>query len=535
MTSKTNFNLLTDFLDKNLEVVSWGFYVLAAVLFIQGLRLMNSPKTAQKGNKVSIIGMLLAVIVAFFTTAYGKFENVVGLYLVIVGGIIGVVLGVLLGRNTKMTSMPQLVSLFNTMGGGAAALVAINDIINPTPAAFPKNGQVHGFVEVINDLHSSLRFTPDNLALIGKVDYIALLTAVLGIFIGCVTFTGSLIAAGKLQGILNGNAIKIPGSFVINILCIIGVLVTGTMIVIRNAPEALRTHMPLPASFAGSHVPLWVLVLLLAVFALILGVTFVLPIGGADMPVVISVLNACTGTAVAMTGFVINNVIMVVAGALVGAAGAILSQLMAKAMNRSLVSVLAGGFGSSVDAVDVSSSSSPQALKEASADDLAIQMVYAKRVVIVPGYGLAVAGAQHEIAELTNLLEGKGVEVLFAIHPVAGRMPGHMNVLLAEANIPYEKLLDLDDANSQFLQTDVALVVGANDVTNPAVRRAGSSISGMPILNVDEAKTVVVIKRGQGKGYAGIENELYGLPQTSMLYGDAKKMVAEVVLAVKEL
>ncbi|MDR2082916.1 MAG: NAD(P)(+) transhydrogenase (Re/Si-specific) subunit beta [Candidatus Ancillula trichonymphae] len=534
MTNKTNFNLLTDFLDKNLEVVSWGFYVLAAVLFIQGLRLMNSPKTAQKGNKISIIGMLLAVIVAFFTTAYGKFENVVGLYSVIAGGIIGVVLGVLLGRNTKMTSMPQLVSLFNTVGGGAAALVAINDIVNPTPAAFPKNGQAHGFVEVINNLHSSLQFTPDNLALIGKVDHIALLTAVLGIFIGCVTFTGSLIAAGKLQGILNGKAIKIPGSFVINILCIMGVLVTGTMIVIRDAPEALRTHMPLPASPASSHVPLWVLVLLLAVFALIFGVTFVLPIGGADMPVVISVLNACTGTAVAMTGFVINNVIMIVAGALVGAAGAILSQLMAKAMNRSLVSVLAGGFGSGVDAVDVSSSSS-QVLKETSADDLAIQMVYAKRVVIVPGYGLAVAGAQHEIAELTNLLEDKDVEVLFAIHPVAGRMPGHMNVLLAEANIPYEKLLDLDDANLQFLQADVALVVGANDVINPAARRAGSSISGMPILNVDEAKTVVVIKRGQGKGYAGIENELYGLPQTSMLYGDAKKMVAEVVLAVKEL
>ncbi|MDR1447849.1 MAG: NAD(P)(+) transhydrogenase (Re/Si-specific) subunit beta [Candidatus Ancillula sp.] len=536
MNSKTNTSFLINFLDKNLETISWGLYVVAAVLFIQGLRLMNSPKTARKGNKVSIIGMLLAVFVALFTTGYNKFETAVGLYAVLAGGIIGIVLGVLLGKNTKMTSMPQLVSLFNTVGGGAAALVAINDIINPAIQSFPKSGQAHGFVEVGTGVYNNtvLTFTPDNLAMIGKIDHVALITAILGIFIGCITFTGSLIAAGKLQGILSGNAIKMPGCIIINILCIVGALITGIMIFtnalhLKLFPEIVKLFPEIVHS-----IPLWKLVLLFAGFALVLGIAFVLPIGGADMPVVISVLNACTGTAVAMTGFVINNVVMIVAGALVGAAGAILSQLMAKAMNRSLVSVLVGGFGNSTKISDADSGFSQQ-LKETSADDLAIQMIYAKKVIIAPGYGLAVAGAQHEIAELTNLLEEKGVEVQFAIHPVAGRMPGHMNVLLAEASIPYEKLLDLDDANSQLIQADVALVVGANDVTNPAARRKGSSISGMPILNVDEAKNVTVIKRGQGKGYAGIENELYGLPQTSMLYGDAKKMVAEVVLAIKEL
>jgi NAD(P) transhydrogenase subunit beta len=271
----------------------------------------------------------------------------------------------------------------------------------------------------------------------------------------------------------------------------------------------------------------------IAVLALIIGITFVLPIGGADMPVVISILNACTGTAVAMAGFVINNLIMITAGALVGAAGAILSKLMAQAMNRSLLNILAGGFGDTGKITDASAEN--VTLKETSADDVAVQLAYASRVIIVPGYGLAVAGAQHEIANLVKVLEEKGVDVFFAIHPVAGRMPGHMNVLLAEANVPYEKLIALEDANPMFPTADAALVVGANDVTNPAARRKGTAISGMPILDVDTAKNTIVIKRGRGKGYAGIENELYGLPQTSMLYGDAKKAAADIIAAIKEL
>jgi NAD(P) transhydrogenase subunit beta len=336
--------------------------------------------------------------------------------------------------------------------------------------------------------------------------------------IGSITFTGSLIAAGKLQALISGRPIKVPAKKVIDILCLIGIIFCAYMMFSGN-------------SFGySSSLP----IIGITIFALILGITFVLPIGGADMPVVISILNACTGTAVAMAGFVIDNLIMIVAGALVGAAGAILSELMAKAMNRSIINILAGGFG---DTGQISEADNQNAvvLKETTPDDLAVQMAYASRVIIVPGYGLAVAGAQHEIADITKILEAKGVEVIFAIHPVAGRMPGHMNVLLAEANVPYEKLIGLEDVNPMFTTADVALVVGANDVTNPAARRQGTPISGMPILDVDVAKSVVVIKRGRGKGYAGIENDLYGLPQTSMLYGDAKKVAANIIAAIKEL
>ncbi|MDR3048486.1 MAG: NAD(P)(+) transhydrogenase (Re/Si-specific) subunit beta [Elusimicrobiota bacterium] len=472
-----------EFFNTNLPTIAWFIYLFSAFLFIQGLRLMNSPRTARKGNFVSIAGMSIAFALALFESSYKGFELTSAAIVLIAGIAIGAAFGFVTAKKVKMTAMPQLVSIFNTVGGGAAALVAINDALN---------GGAHQEVYVF-------------------------ITIILGIIIGSVTFTGSLIAAGKLQGIVSGSPIKVPLKKLIDLICIAGIIFCSYMLISGNY-FGYGIEMP---------------VILLTALSLIMGITFVLPIGGADMPVVISILNACTGTAVAMAGFVINNLIMIVAGALVGAAGGILSKLMAEAMNRSLFNILAGGFG---DTGEVSADGGAALnLVETSADDVAVQMAYAARVIIVPGYGLAVAGAQHEIADLTKILEGKGVEVIFAIHPVAGRMPGHMNVLLAEANVSYEKLIPLEDVNPMFSTADVALVVGANDVTNPAARRQGTPISGMPILDVDAAKNVVVVKRGRGKGYAGIENELYGLPHTKMLYGDAKKAVASIISAIKEL
>jgi NAD(P) transhydrogenase subunit beta len=544
-------NPITDFFDQNMTTIGWFVYLAAAICFIQGLRYMNSPRTARKGNFISITGMSVAVVMAFISAFHSGFANPIAIIALLAGITLGVLGGAISARKVKMTAMPQLVSIFNTVGGGAAALVAINDALSVHKAVTPKGGMIDGTLSTaglqtwLQSYVGSLMgggkpgavtefFTPSDLALTGKVDHIALFTATLGILIGCITFTGSIIAAGKLQGIVSGAAVKIPAKMAIDFLMLLVAIVSGFLITAGEPSKIVpgNNHVMLFGS-EFSYAP-WIPVVLLCVAALVLGVTFAMPIGGADMPVVISILNACTGTAVAMAGFVINNLIMIVAGALVGASGAILSQLMAKAMNRSLLNILAGGFGGD-DAASGDASGDVQVTKETSADDLAVQMAYASMVIIVPGYGLAVAGAQHEIAELTNILEDKGVEVLFAIHPVAGRMPGHMNVLLAEANISYDKLLDLDDVNPQFSQADVALVVGANDVTNPAARRQGTPISGMPILDVDYAKNVVVVKRGRGKGYAGIENELYGLPQTSMLYGDAKKVAADVILAVKEL
>jgi NAD(P) transhydrogenase subunit beta len=467
-----------------LPEISWFLYLLSAVLFIQGLRYMNSPRTARKGNFTSIIGMSIAFIVAWVDSGFKGFHmSTLAIVVLTAGILIGAILGFISAKKVKMTAMPQLVSLFNTVGGGAAALVAIND----------------------------------SLSLGVLLSAATILTAILGTIIGCVTFSGSLIAAGKLEGIIKGTPVKVPLKKIMDILCVIGIIVCAY------------------SMFSGNTFgyPQWLPIVIISFLSLIIGITFVLPIGGADMPVVISILNACTGTAVAMAGFVINNLIMIVAGALVGAAGAILSQLMAQAMNRSLFNILAGGFGDTGKIQDQSQES--MTIKETSVDDTAVQMAYASRVIIVPGYGLAVAGAQHEIAALAKMLEERGVETLFAIHPVAGRMPGHMNVLLAEANVPYEKLIDLEDVNPMFNTTDIALVVGANDVTNPAARRPGTAIAGMPILNVDAAKNVIVIKRGSGKGYAGIENELYGLPQTGMLYGDAKKVIANIISAIKEL
>ena len=445
-----------------IDIVAWFVYLFSAVLFVVGLHFMNSPKTARKGNQISAFGMVVAVLMAFIVLFAKGFVNIVAVVVLVVGILIGAVAGVVSAKKVKMTDMPQLVSVFNTVGGGAAALVALNDILTKE----------------------------------GTPDIVVLITAGLGILIGSVTFTGSLIAAGKLQGIKWVKKLNLPGKGVWNIL--FAVLSVASLVM------------------------------------LCYGLVFVIPIGGADMPVVISVLNACTGTAVAMSGLAIDNVALIVAGALVGSAGVTLSILMAQAMNRPLLSVLAGGFGGGADAA--AAGDGPEGtMKETTPDDLAVQLVYAQKVIFVPGFGLAQAQAQRELADLGELLKGHGVEVSYAIHPVAGRMPGHMNVLLAEANVPYEELVDLDEINPQFPQANVALVVGANDVTNPAARRPGTPVSGMPILDVDKSQNVVVMKRGRGMGYAGIQNELYFEDNTQMLFGDAKKSLQSVIAAVKEL
>ena len=475
---------MAEMLSTPLGVVEWFVYLLAAVMFVIGLHLMNSPKTARKGNMVSAIGMAMAVVMAFIVLFAGEvsngFKHSVAVVVLIVGIVIGAVAGVVSAKKVQMTDMPQLVSVFNTVGGGAAALVALNDIL-----------------------------TSD-----GAPSLVVLITAGLGIVIGSVTFSGSLIAAGKLQGIKFIKKLTLPGKSVWNVVFIILTVASFVMLCVQPEQRLLWS-------------------ILATVFALCYGLVFVIPIGGADMPVVISVLNACTGTAVAMSGLAINNIALIVAGALVGAAGVTLSIAMSKAMNRPLLSVLAGGFGGSSS---VAAGEGPEGtMKETSADDLAVQLVYAEKVIFVPGFGLAQAQAQRELADLGVLLKDHGVEVSYAIHPVAGRMPGHMNVLLAEANVPYEELVDLDDINPQFPQANVALVVGANDVTNPAARKPGTPVSGMPILDVDKAQNVVVMKRGRGTGYAGIQNELYFEDNTQMLFGDAKASLQAVIAAVKEL
>ncbi|MGG7080030.1 NAD(P)(+) transhydrogenase (Re/Si-specific) subunit beta [Bifidobacterium catenulatum] len=476
---------MAEMLSTPLGVVEWFVYLLAAVMFVIGLHLMNSPKTARKGNMVSAIGMILAVVMAFIVLFSGEisngFQHGVAVVLLIAGIIIGAVAGVVSAKKVKMTDMPQLVSVFNTVGGGAAALVALNDILTSE----------------------------------GTPSIVVLITAGLGIMIGSVTFSGSLIAAGKLQGIKWVKKLSLPGKGFWNILFAVLTVASFIMLCVQPGQRLLWS-------------------VLTTVFALCYGLVFVIPIGGADMPVVISVLNACTGTAVAMSGLAINNIALIVAGALVGAAGVTLSIAMSKAMNRPLLSVLAGGFGGA-NAAAGAGEGPEGTMKETSADDLAVQLVYAEKVIFVPGFGLAQAQAQRELADLGVLLKNHGVEVSYAIHPVAGRMPGHMNVLLAEANVPYEELVDLDDINPQFPQANVALVVGANDVTNPAARKPGTPVSGMPILDVDKSQNVVVMKRGRGTGYAGIQNELYFEDNTQMLFGDAKSSLQAVIAAVKEL
>ena len=469
---------------ETLFVVVRLVWLAGAALFVLGLMRMNSPATARNGNIQSAIGMAIAVgataVLLLARPAGPDGLNVAGWLIIVVGIAIGGGLGLYTARTVKMTAMPQLVSLFNAVGGGAAALIAIDDYLKLSAAPSPQ----------VN------------------------VATVLDIVIGSITFTGSLIASGKLMGRIPGKPILIPG----------GRIVTAALaaIVAIGAIYLWAGNLSVP-----------VMAVILAA-ALVFGVTMTLPIGGADMPVVISLLNSFTGTAVAMAGFVLNNVVLIIAGALVGASGAILTKLMADAMNRSVLNIMIGGFGGG-DSVAGAVGAEGASVRELGVDDAAIQLAYAQHVIVVPGYGLAVAQAQHAVRELADLLEARGVDVKYAIHPVAGRMPGHMNVLLAEANVPYPQLKEMDDINPEFERADVALVIGANDVTNPAARRAGTPVSGMPILDVDHAKSIIVMKRSMGKGYAGIDNELYTNAKTGMLFADAKDGLAALTAAVKAL
>jgi H+-translocating NAD(P) transhydrogenase subunit beta len=456
-------------------------YVLAAACFVGGLHLMNSPATARRGNQVSMAGMVIAVIATLILMIHDASVTAVGWIVLIAGVAIGSAIGLYAARTVQMTAMPQLVSAFNAVGGGAAALIAI-----------------YGYIE-----------SESTVGVLGTTTVFTLLD----VLIGAVTFSGSIIAAGKLQGLVPSQPIILRGGRAINV--VLAVVAIG-------AAAFMLTTASLPA------------LLIVVLAALAFGVMMVLPIGGADMPVVISLLNAFTGTAVAMAGFVIGNWALIVAGALVGASGSILTKLMADAMNRSLANIILGGFGTGDSAIAVEAAADAQ-VRSIAADDAAIQLAYASKVIIVPGYGLAAAQAQHGVAELATTLEDRGIEVSYAIHPVAGRMPGHMNVLLAEANVPYPQLKEMDEINPEFARADVALVIGANDVTNPAARRPGNDISGMPILDVDQAKAIIVVKRSMGTGYAGMENELYFDPKTSMFFADAKKAMTELTAAVKTL
>jgi NAD(P) transhydrogenase subunit beta len=447
-------------------------YFVAAVLFILGLKRMSSPVTARGGILWAGVGMLVATLITFF---YPGMEN----YLLMTAAIfVGGVAAFWSGKKVAMADMPQMIALYNGMGGGAAGAIAAVELLK-------------------GNLHSQTFLT----------------LAVLGALIGSVSFSGSLIAFAKLQGLIR-RPMRFPGQQYFNLLVFVMAVGLGATLIFN--PEA-----------AG--------LVILAFFAIALAYGFLmaLPIGGADMPVVISLFNALTGLAVAFEGFVLNNAAMIIAGTVVGSAGTLLTQLMAKAMNRSIGNVLFSSFGASSgeEAGEVQGS-----MKPIDAADAGIMMAYAERVIIIPGYGMAVAQAQHKVWELSEQLIKRGVDVKFAIHPVAGRMPGHMNVLLAEANVPYDLLYDLDEINAAFPQTDVALVIGANDVVNPTARtNPESPIYGMPILDADKAHNVIVIKRGQGKGFSGVENALFFADNTRMLYGDGQTMVGELIQAVKEL
>ncbi|RDI64252.1 NAD(P)(+) transhydrogenase (Re/Si-specific) subunit beta [Nocardia pseudobrasiliensis] len=461
-------------------------YIIAFALFIYGLMGLTGPKTAVRGNWIAAVGMGLAVVATFISI-----RDTTNWIIIIAGLVVGVALGVPPARFTKMTAMPQLVAAFNGVGGGTVALISLSEFLNTQGfSRIPEQPSVH---IVIASLFAAI--------------------------IGSISFWGSLIAFGKLQEILPGRPIGIgKAQQPLNILLFVGAIAAAVVIGLGAAKDG---------------VPTWWMVLVL-VLAAVLGLMVVLPIGGADMPVVISLLNALTGLSAAAAGLALNNTAMIVAGMIVGASGTILTNLMAKAMNRSIPAIVAGGFGGG-GAIASSDGEQKQA-KATSAADAAIQMAYANQVIVVPGYGMAVAQAQHAVKEMASLLEAKGVEVKYAIHPVAGRMPGHMNVLLAEAEVPYDALKEMDDINGEFARTDVALVIGANDVTNPAAREDSSSpIYGMPVLNVDQARSVIVLKRSMNSGFAGIDNPLFYADHTSMLFGDAKKSVGAVTEELKAL
>jgi NAD(P) transhydrogenase subunit beta len=466
----------------DLDTVIGYVFLAAAACFVLGLHLMNSPATARRGNLLSAAAMAVAVLATVVLLVEQDAITATGWIVMFVGAAIGSSAGLYAARAVQMTAMPQLVSLFNAAGGGAAALLAVNHLV-----------QSAGSAELA-----------ERITVPGALD----------ILIGALTFTGSLVAAGKLQGFVPSQPIVFRGARATNaMLALAGAVAAVWLVVDPGSVTAL---------------------LLLVAAALVLGVTMVLPIGGADMPVVISLLNAFTGTAVAMAGFVLDQAALIIAGALVGASGGILTKLMADAMNRSIANIVIGGFGTG-DSAPAVAAGAAAGVRVVSVDDVAIQLAYANKVIIVPGYGLAAAQAQHELGDLAQVLEEHGVDVSYAIHPVAGRMPGHMNVLLAEANVPYPLLKDMEEINPEFPQADVALVIGANDVTNPAARRPGNAISGMPILDVDRAKSVMVIKRSMGHGYAGIDNELYTDPKTGMFFSDAKQAMTTLKGAVQTL
>lgn len=453
-------------------------YLIATAFFIRGLKLLNSPNTARKGNMLAAIGMLIGVVVTLFD------QHIVSFEFIIAGIVVGSLIGAIAAKKVAMTAMPEMVAIFNGFGGGASALVAWGELAR----------------------------TPD----IAVFDSAALVTIGLSIFIGSLTFTGSFIAFGKLKGFISGNAITFPGLNVINIGSMIGVLVLVGMFTLDPTNNTI----------------FWII---LGV-SLLIGITSVIPIGGADMPVVISLLNSYSGLAASMAGFALNNNLLIVSGALVGAAGLILTNIMCKAMNRSLANVIFGSFGGDGGAGGSAGASGDRTVRETSAEDLAIQIAYASKVVIVPGYGLAVAQAQHVVKEVASKLETRGVQVKYGVHPVAGRMPGHMNVLLAEADVPYDLLYDMDQINPEFGTTDVVLIIGANDVVNPIAKTdPGSPIYGMPILNVDEAKRTVVFKRSMNVGYAGIDNPLFYAENNQMFFGDAKKSLQALNEALNEV
>ena len=495
-------------------------YLLTGVLFIVGLRLLGSPKTARLGNRVAAVGMLISLVAVLLLSGFVSWP------ILLIGLVLGAAVGIAGAQQVKMTAMPQMVAIFNGAGGGAAAMVAVAEFLS----------------------HADTRsLTPD----IG-------ITIILSAVVGAMSFTGSIIAYLKLQELMTGRPIVYPGQQIVNAglaIILVGATVfavssssvhtadfasmgLGSNVVMHQPPPGIDGNLAGASSLsAAAYSPALYAFFIAMATAAALGILVVLPIGGADMPVIISLLNSFTGLAAATTGFVLANNVLIISGALVGASGTLLTLMMGKAMNRSVTNVLFGAFGAAPSGGgEASAHTSGGTVREASVDDVATMLAYANQVVIVPGYGMAVAQAQHSVRELADQLESRGVTVKYAIHPVAGRMPGHMNVLLAEANVPYPALYDMDDINPDFAQTDVALVIGANDVTNPAARYdKASPIYGMPILDVDKAERVVVLKRSMKPGFAGIDNILYEDPRCVMLFGDAKKSVDQLAINVKKV
>jgi H+-translocating NAD(P) transhydrogenase subunit beta len=453
-------------------------YLVASILFIAGIKMMNKTKEARKGNLVSSVGMLIAILATVVQVQAITLVDILGCM------VVGSAIGLYFAYKVEMTEIPEMVALFNGFGGLASVAVALSDYWLKTQE------------QAIN------------------VDAITAVSVALSIFIGGITFTGSIVAYLKLGGKISGKPIMFGGQHMVNLVLLIAAIGL-TVVSIMNQADPI-------------------FILILVAVSLLLGILTVIPIGGADMPVVISLLNSYSGMAACTTGFVLNNNVLIVAGALVGASGIILTQIMCKAMNRSLVNVLLGGFGQTASAA---AADGPEiTVKEVGVEEAAMLFDSATSVIVVPGYGMAVAQAQHVIRELSEQCEKRNIDFRFAIHPVAGRMPGHMNVLLAEANISYDKLIEMDDINDDFSNTDLVFVVGANDVVNPAARtNPQSPIFGMPILNADKARTVIVSKRSMGKGYAGVENELFGYPNCLMLFGDAKQTITKVVNEMKEM